>query len=133
MRPVAVTALAVALVAVLLWSGCPQRSATSPPTPAATGTAGAEASGGPKAATTGTEASPELPAAQVLSETKCTRCHTLARVEKHDASREPWPELVASMRAKKPGWITEADAGEIVGYLESTFPAKGASADGTKG
>jgi mono/diheme cytochrome c family protein len=61
--------------------------------------------------------------ARKLFETKCTRCHTLDRVAKHDPGEEPWPELVNEMQGKKPGWISDEDAADIVQHLEKTHGA----------
>lgn len=59
--------------------------------------------------------------AQKLFETRCTRCHTLDRVAKHDPGKEPWAELVKDMQGKKPGWISDQDAAEIVEHLERKY------------
>jgi len=61
---------------------------------------------------------------QTLYDTKCTRCHTLDRVRKHDPAKESWPGLVASMQAKKAGWISDAEAATIVQHLDKAYPAK---------
>jgi hypothetical protein len=128
MRAVVVVVLMAALAGMLLSSGCPPSSTTQTPPTGAAGSTGGKAAGATSVtAGTVTPLGPELAAAKALWERKCTRCHTLARVGKHDASKEPWPDLVASMRAKKPGWITDADMAQIVKYLEYAFPARAAS------
>lgn len=70
-----------------------------------------------------TEAVPSDVEGQGLFETKCTQCHTLDRVGKHDPAEEPWPEVVEEMQGKKADWISDEDADAIVEYLEETYSA----------
>ena len=60
-------------------------------------------------------------------ETKCNACHDLQRPLTAIKNAEQWKETVLSMAAKKPGPITDADAGAITLYLSLVTPVKPAA------
>jgi mono/diheme cytochrome c family protein len=57
-------------------------------------------------------------------ETKCNGCHDLAKPLAAIKNPEQWRSTVAAMSAKKPGLLSDADAGAIVLYLSLAKPAK---------
>ena len=106
--------LLIAMLAVLLLvavAGCP-RQGESP-------TAGPAVSSPPVGA-----AGQAVDDGEKLFNTKCTRCHTLQRVEKHDPDKEPWPELVKDMQGIEAGWISDDEAKAITEHLQKAFPTE---------
>ena len=64
--------------------------------------------------------------AQALFETKCSDCHELSRPLGKNKDRDGWTATVNRMQGKKPGWISGAEAEEIIGYLvKERGPAAG--------
>jgi len=63
---------------------------------------------------------PELEAACLLTEHKCTRCHTIGRALAYDAvTREQWEPVVQRMRQMASSGITRADADVVLNCLSS--------------
>jgi len=60
-------------------------------------------------------------------ETKCNTCHDLQRPLTAIKNPEQWQATVKLMAAKKPGPITDADAGAIALYLSLVTPVKPAT------
>ena len=60
-------------------------------------------------------------------ETKCNTCHDLQRPLTAIKNPEQWQATVLLMAAKKPGPITDADAGAITLYLSLVTPVKPAA------
>ena len=60
-------------------------------------------------------------------ETKCNACHDLQRPLTAIKNAEQWKATVLSMAAKKPGSLTEADAGAITLYLSLVTTVKAAT------
>jgi mono/diheme cytochrome c family protein len=60
---------------------------------------------------------------QELFITRCSACHALERVfmqlDESAQDDPPWAHTVSRMRGKAPQWMTEAEATEILGYLQS--------------
>ncbi len=54
---------------------------------------------------------------------RCQACHTLERVSvRLGPGRSPemdWPHVVSRMRAKAPQWMTDAEAAQIIDYLQA--------------
>jgi hypothetical protein len=70
----------------------------------------------------------EVAVAQDVAAEKCTRCHSLKRVFARDRAPGEWPAVVAAMQARKPGWISRADAAKIIFGLSRDYgpPVTGA-------
>jgi cytochrome c5 len=60
-------------------------------------------------------------------ETKCNTCHDLQRPLTAIKNAEQWKTTVLTMVAKKPGTISDADAGAITLYLSLVTPVKAAA------
>jgi len=60
-------------------------------------------------------------------ETKCNACHELQRPLTAIKDAEQWKATVQAMAAKKPGHVSEADAGAITLYLSLVTPVKAAA------
>ena len=60
-------------------------------------------------------------------ETKCNTCHDLQKPLAAIKNPEQWKATVLLMAAKKPGPITDADAGAIALYLSLVTPVKPAA------
>jgi mono/diheme cytochrome c family protein len=54
---------------------------------------------------------------QSLVSVKCTKCHTLERVDKARKSAAQWKTTVDAMAAKSPGWISAQEADAICRWL----------------
>lgn len=71
----------------------------------------------------GSDASP----AEIF-DARCSACHTLERIfQKIDSDGEgpaSWSHTVSRMREKAPQWMTEAEAGQILEYLQLTSGAR---------
>jgi mono/diheme cytochrome c family protein len=61
---------------------------------------------------------------QELYFARCSACHTLERVflrlEQSAPDNPPWAHTVSRMRGKAPQWMTEAEAAQILEYLQSS-------------
>jgi len=112
MRPQFVPVLTVALVLVAV--AVHARRQFGPP-------AGPGGSARPTGATSVATAAGD---GQALFQANCTRYHSTARVTKHDAAREPWPQLVAARRERRATSLTDQEAAAIVSYLEQTHPPR---------
>ena len=66
---------------------------------------------------------------EALLRERCSACHTLERVylevEKSKGRAPAWLHIVKRMQEKTPQWITPAEAGDIVKYLQSLKPVGG--------
>lgn len=60
-------------------------------------------------------------------ETKCNTCHDLQKPLTAIKNPEQWQATVQQMSAKKPGHLTDADAGAIALYLSLVTPVKPAA------
>jgi len=63
---------------------------------------------------------------EALFRERCSGCHTLERVylelEEAKGRPPPWLHVVKRMQEKSPQWITPAEGGEILKYLQSLKP-----------
>ncbi|MFQ6041983.1 MAG: hypothetical protein ACE5PV_14085 [Candidatus Poribacteria bacterium] len=55
--------------------------------------------------------------AHSLTDTKCSRCHTLERAYSGARTREGWENIIKRMRRLDESWILESDVPKIVDYL----------------
>jgi mono/diheme cytochrome c family protein len=134
MAPRITVALVLLVVAMLALHGCPKPvekapevtspklEATQPPP--TEGASNAEA--GPAnetEASANSEAAPEAAGdAKVLFETKCSKCHEIAKATKEPGDKAHWDGLVKEMAAKKAGWISDAEIAQIAEYCCATYP-----------
>lgn len=122
--------LLLAIVAVVVLVGCPPPAPKGQETPQEIpGGQGAE---GP-AGTVNAEAAPTSNAeaaagaeagagdAKALAETKCGKCHPYAKATEEKRDAADWDKVVRTMAAKKAGWISDAEAKQIAGYLAANF------------
>lgn len=124
-RLIVFVAVAV-LVAVIV--GCPKSAMQSPPMdtgqsaapteePAPTVNAEPTANAEASAAVAGTQ----MADAKALFETKCSKCHPAAKAIEERRTEADWQKAVKMMQAKKPDWISAAEAAEITKYVVANY------------
>jgi len=62
--------------------------------------------------------------AEALLQAKCSKCHNLDRVFARRRSEPEWKRLVKRMSVRHRGWIDDAEAQMIGGYLAKTYGVK---------
>ena len=65
-----------------------------------------------------------VPDGKTVFEMKCSVCHGLDRATSRKETKEKWADIVKQMRAKKVGWISDAEAEKIIDYLAKEHGAK---------
>ncbi len=56
---------------------------------------------------------------KALFEKKCGVCHGLSLATSRTATKAQWKAIIADMQGKRPGWISDKEAAEILDYLSS--------------
>ncbi len=71
-------------------------------------------------------AAPAAPSAdgKALFETKCGVCHGIDRATSRSETKEMWTSLVKEMQGRKAGWISDAEATQIIDYLAAEHGKK---------
>lgn len=103
MRVRIAVAFPTVLLAAALAAGCARKEAPAPPPAPA--------------------ASPAAEGRQ-LFEQKCSACHGLERATSRAETKETWARIVKDMQAKRPDWISDADAARIVEFLAAEHGKK---------
>jgi len=119
--------LVLSLLPLAAMAGCskpgpagPGSAAPGPAVPAAAPAPGAQASApGPEAAVPSAGATPaEIAEGKAFFGRKCGVCHDIDRAAgDRRETREGWAAIVKDMQGKKAGWISDAEAAKILGYL----------------
>ncbi len=119
--------VAVALL-VTVMVGCPKPTVESPPmdtgsSAAPTGEPTPTVNAEPTANVEASTAAPgtQMADAKVLFETKCNKCHPAAKAVEERRTEADWQKAVKIMQAKKPDWISDAEAAEITKYVVANY------------
>ena len=104
------SAISVGLVVVAVLAACGGGGGPAPETPVTETTPAAMVSPAP----------PGEPGGEELLQVRCTRCHTLDRVQAAAKTQAEWEATVERMRGKG-AELTDAEAQTVVEYLTETY------------